>query len=198
MSYRICRQINTRTFQCKSGICKVFMEPCELIKQGHWSWNFGFAVGSSKRQLNDWYNNRNKKSVGKLKNKFTGKEGTTLLLKSFNLCFNMRWNIPPGDLIIVNCESGEPEKQFRVYKKLIRGKGKRNHLDWVIDEENKKFFWYRPPYPDDLIWESAKQNNVRIISAEVPNPLQDCLTSFAYFESFDIVQLNRSTHLPSG
>ncbi len=174
------------------------MEPCELIKQGHWSWNFGFAVGSSKRQLNDWYNNRNKKSVGKLKNKLTGKEGATLLLKSFNLCFNMRWNIPPGDLIIVNCESGEPEKQFRVYKKLIRGEGKRNHPDWVIDEENKKFFWYRPPYPDDLIWESAKQNNVRIISAEVPNPLQDCLTSFAYFESFDIVQLNRSTHLPSG
>jgi len=173
------------------------MEPYEHIKRGHWAWNFGFAVGKSNRQLNDWYTNRNRKSANKLKNNFIGKEGAALLLKSLNLCFNMRWGIPPGDLIIVSCNSGKPEKQFRIYKKFIRGEGKRKHLDWVIDEENKKFFWYRPPYPDDLVWESVKQNNARIISAEVRNPLQDSLTDLAYFQSFDIVELKRNTHLPN-
>ena len=193
MNHRICRHLTTSTFKVNSFTCKVFLEPLYTYKGHHWIWNVGFVVGRSNRQVNDWFRNRKNKRVRKIKGRLVGTEGMSLISKGFKEVLRLRWCIAPGDLIVLDCTSGDPEKQFKAWTRFIRGKGKRNHPDWVIDEENKKFFWYRPPYPGDLLWVSCVQNGERIIPLEVDDPLMSCLGAFEYLQGFSVLPSHQHT-----
>ena len=49
--------------------------------------------------------------------------------------------IPPGDALCLRCESADPDKQFRVWKRwFARHEDKR----WRPEEEFKSFFRYKP------------------------------------------------------
>ena len=85
----------------------------------------------------------------------------------------LRWNVEPGDSITFDCTSGKPEQQFRVFQYW-----RRYHCDWLYDEDKLEFYWTRPPYPDDIIW-----NKAEIIGVTPKNPLEP-IHPGAYFDCF--------------
>ena len=58
MTYRISRKNTSSTFRVGKQLCKVTFVPWYEYRPGYWIWNVGFAVGQSRRQLNDWYYKR--------------------------------------------------------------------------------------------------------------------------------------------
>ena len=48
------RKFTTYKFFVEGQICKIFFQPQKEFEKGFWSWNVGFAIGNSNRQLNDW------------------------------------------------------------------------------------------------------------------------------------------------
>lgn len=147
MSYRVCRHLTTSTFQVGDQICKIFMEPEAEYRPGYWMWNIGFAVGKSKRQLNDWYWRRKNKRRRSLDKHVVGLSGMKTIARGAKELFQtLRWKIEPGDGIKVDCTSKDPESQFRGFHRWIK-----NHPEWVVDYNRKEFYWYRPPYADDPI-----------------------------------------------
>ena len=81
MSYRVRRKFTSSEFFVDGQRCKIFFEPDEEFEPGFWSWNVGFAVGKSSRQLNDWYRRRNNRRARTLQGKFTGRSGVKAILK---------------------------------------------------------------------------------------------------------------------
>lgn len=156
-------------------LCKVFLEPMAQYEEGRWLWNVGYAVGGSKRALNDWYWRRKNKRRRKIENHFHGRSGMKAILRGREEVFRMRWLIPPGDAIILDCTSGHPEKQFRAWCRLCR-----NHPEWVIDPVKRAFYWYRPPYASDPIWK-----NFRIVGVTPEDP-QDNTVGARYFDCFRV------------
>jgi len=146
MSYRVCRKFTCSLFRVGDQLCKVFLEPVEEYRPGYWLWNFGLAVGSSRRQLNDWYHRKQNKRRRSLDAQLTGRGGMKAFSTGVRTMFKLRWALQPGDVLVGDCTSSNPEKQFRSYWYWLR-----RHPEWVIDFEEKKIFWYRPPYPDDPI-----------------------------------------------
>jgi len=146
MSYRVCRHTTTSTFKVNGQICKVFLEPVNQYRPGYWLWNLGFAIGKSERQLNDWYKRKQNKRRRSLDVRLTGQHGMKAFSTGVKTMLKMRWTIQPGDVMVIDCTSNNPEKQFRSYWYWLR-----RHPEWSIDYEEKKIFWYRPPYPDDAI-----------------------------------------------
>jgi len=104
-----------------------------------------------------------------------GKSGMEAIAKGFDTVLLLRWNIAPGDAVVLDCTSADPERQFRAWKRWHR-----HHQDWVIDYQEKKFFWYRPPYPDDELHKLFK-----ILPVTPPNPRMNCQEQ-RYFSCFDI------------
>jgi len=149
MTYRVRRKFTSTTFCIDDQICKIFFSPEREYKNGFWLWKVGFAVGKSKRQLNDWFNDRKNKRALSLHKKITGRTGMKAIRKGFQEVLRLRWIIPPGDCIELDCTSGDPDRQFRAW-----GRWHRYHPEWSINYETKIFYWYRPPYPDDSIWKS--------------------------------------------
>ena len=148
MSYRVCRKTISTTFTVQGQLCKVFMEPVEQYKPTRWLWNVGFAVGRSRRQLNDWYWKRKNRRARSLEKQLVGTSGMRTITRGFNEVLRLRWFIPPGDAIFLDCTSGDPDRQFHAWSRWHR-----YHPEWCIDYDQKKFFWYRPPYPDDAVWD---------------------------------------------
>jgi hypothetical protein len=172
MSYRVCRHLTSSTFKVNNQLCKVFLEPQVEYRPGHWLWNVGFAVGRSKRQLNDWYWKRKNKRRRSLDQKIVGTSGIKTISKGFKEVLKLRWNIEPGDVICLDCTSGNPEKQFKTWMRWAPSK---KHPEWLVDFQEKKFFWYRPPYPDDAIW-----NQFRIQPVVPADPLENTADSRYY------------------
>lgn len=175
MSYRVCRHITTSTFRVNGQICKVFLEPINEYRPGYWLWNLGFAIGKSKRQLNDWYHVKKNKRRRSLDARLTGQHGAKAFLCAARAMFEMRWSLQPGDALVLDCTSSNPEKQFRSYWYWLR-----RHPEWVVNFEKKEIFWYRPPYPDDPI---RQQFLIRPVTPEDPqaNTAED-----RYFDCFRI------------
>lgn len=148
MTYRVRRKFTGSTFRVQGQLCKIFLEPIYEYRPGFWYWNVGFAVGKSRRQLNDWYWNRKNKRWRSLHKKMMGKAGISALYLATEKLLKLRWNIAPGDCLSFQSTSKYPDKQVAAIKRW-----QRHFPDCFIGEENKEFVWHRPPYPDDPIYQ---------------------------------------------
>ena len=175
MTYRISRHLTTSTFTVGNQLCKLFLEPMYAYQPGYWIWNLGYAVGKSPRQLNDWYNRRNNKRKKSIDGRITGTTGMKAFSKGVQNMLRLRWHVEPGDIVMIDCTSGQPEKQFRAYWYWVK-----RHQDWTVDVNEKKIFWYRPPYPDDVI-----RQQFRIHPVVPADPLANTLAE-RYFDCFRV------------
>lgn len=173
MSYRTCRHTTSTTFKVNDQLCKVFLEPYYEFEPGFWMWNVGFAVGKSRRQLNDWYSNRKNRRRRSLFNQMLGNSGMKTIVKGFKEVLILRWKIEPGDGIVLDCTSGNPEQQFRAWSRWHK-----KHPEWAIDSEKKLFYWYRPPYYDDPLREDFD------IIPQLPPNLEANTLGQNYFDCF--------------
>tara|TARA_Y100000015_G_scaffold43093_1_gene52194 strand:- start:943 stop:1563 length:621 start_codon:yes stop_codon:yes gene_type:complete len=162
MTFRVRRKFTSTTFFVDGQLCKVFLEPWGQFRKGFYVWNVGFVIGSSRRQVNDWYRKRKNKRRRSLEKRFIGKSGLKAIAKAFEVLRELRWVIEPGDCVLLDCTSGDPDRQFRAWQRW-----QRRYDDWVIDHERKEFYWHRPPYADDLAWKHFKIHGVI-----PPNPLE--------------------------
>ena len=103
----------------------------------------------------------------------TGKVGLKGVTKFFTEILKLRWLIEPGDVLYCDCTSSKPEQQFKVGHRFVK-----NHPVWTIDYDKKVFFWHRPPYSNDPIWEDHE-----IIGIIPANPLQNTENNL-YFDCF--------------
>ena len=176
------RKFTTYKFFVEGQICKVFFQPQKEFKKGFWIWNVGFAVGKSNRQLNDWYWKRKNKRARSIHRQMTGRKGMKTVTIFFKEILKLRWILEPGDVFYCDCTSFKPEQQFKIGLRFVR-----NHPDWAIDHDKKIFFWHRPPYSDDEIW-----NTHRIIGKMPPNPLLSMGNS-QYVQCFDAFPIDQCT-----
>lgn len=184
MTYRVSRHNRTSTFTVNGQLCKIFLEPIREYRPGFWIWNVGFAVGKSRRQLNDWYWRRNNKRRRSLENKLVGKSGIKAIAKGFQEVLKLRWFVEPGDVIQLDCTSGDPDRQFYAWSRWHK-----YHPEWAINRDERKFFWYRPPYPEDPIRE---QYWIRPV---LPENLLANTSGQNYYSSFRILPKSPCTAL---
>ena len=175
MSYRICRHNTSSTFRVNGQLCKVFLEPMNEYRPGFWLWNVGFAIGKSKRQINDWYRRRKNKRARSLDNQIVGTSGMKAIARGFREVLKLRWTVAPGDVIVLDCTSGDPERQFHAWSRW-----RKHHPEWVVNYSTLEFFWYRPPYPDDPIRQQF------LISPVVPEDPMANTAEQRYFDCFRI------------
>ena len=105
-------------------------------------WLASLAVGKSKRQLNDWMNRRTrKKQVRCLDFNLTDKLTVKLMLQVMKQVHAWCDELNNGDMFVFNCESAEPQKQFRVWGKWL---SKKEHAyTWIPNEELLSFYFYK-------------------------------------------------------
>lgn len=86
-------------------------------------------------------NLRKKKSSRRLVTNLTGKLGVKP--QAIAVLQLRKWikELPPGDVLSLRCESADPDKQFRVWKKWFT---KYEDSRWEIKEEFKSFWFYKP------------------------------------------------------
>jgi hypothetical protein len=102
-----------------------------------------FSRGQSRRQINDWLMRRcRRRRVLQFDQYLTGlggNRGQAIAVRQLCTWLDV---IPEGDMIVFICESAEPERQMRVWKKWIL----RHNADLLpsIDEETKSFYIYKP------------------------------------------------------
>ena len=106
--------------------------------QNNCVWLASLAVGKSKKQINDWLQQRKKRSVNRLSSKLTGKLGPRTQALAIRQVRQWIGELPPGDSLCLRCESALPEKQFQVWKKWFT---KHEDKDWVINDEFKYFLY---------------------------------------------------------
>ena len=105
-------------------------------------WLASLAVGKSKRQLNDWMNRRTrKKQVRCLDFNLTGKLTVKLMLQVMEQVHAWCDELNNGDMFVFNCESAEPQKQFRVWGKWLSRK--EHGYKWVPNKELLSFYFYK-------------------------------------------------------
>jgi len=175
MTYRVCRKRSTTIFKINNQYCKLFLTPLYEYETGYWVWKFGFAVSKSKRQLNDWYRQKKNRRSKALHNQISGQAGMKPIIHGFRNVLLMRWNLEPGDCLFLDCTSKEPEKQFKAWSRWLP-----RHPDWEVDCINKKFWWHRPPYAGDQLY-----NMGRIIPVVPEDPLIP-LVGEQYFSCFRV------------
>ena len=146
MTYRVCRKFTSSTFRVNGQICKVFLEPLSEYRPGFFLWNTGFAIGKSQRQLNDWYWKRKNKRARSINDHMNGSCGIKAIRRGFHEVLRLRWNLSPGDVLVIDSTSAFPDKQYRAFSWW-----RRYHPEWTVNDDSKEFFWHRPPYPDDEI-----------------------------------------------
>ena len=147
MSYRVRRKFTSSKFCINGQLCKIFIDPKKEYKKGFYLWNVGFAVGKSNRQLNDWYKGKKNKRARTLQGKIVGKAGLRTIRKAYEELFKLRWRIEPGDSLLIACTSGKPDAQFHAFWRYLS-----RHSDILVEYETKSYYWYRPPFPDDVVW----------------------------------------------
>ena len=162
MTYRIRRKFTSSTFRVDGQLCKVFLDPLYINVNGGVLWNVGFAVGKSRRQLNDWYFERRNKRARSVKDHMNGKSGMKCIIKFMDEVRRLRWHIEPGDGLVMTCTSKYPDKQFRAWSRWIR-----MYSDFGCDPQQREVYWFRPPYLNDPLWDSY-----RIIPQTPANPLE--------------------------
>ena len=103
-------------------------------------WQVSLAISKSRRQINDWLNRRKNTRVRRLNSFLTGKIG--IRSHAIGIYQLRKWmeELPEGHSISFRCESSEPDKQFKVWKKWFE---KKENKGWDIHEELKSFFYYK-------------------------------------------------------
>ena len=105
-------------------------------------WLASLAVGKSKRQLNDWMSRKTKrKRVIQLDSNLTGKLNVKLMLQVMEQVHAWCDELTNGDMFVFNCESAEPQKQFRVWGKWLSRK--EHGYTWVPNKELLSFYFYK-------------------------------------------------------
>lgn len=186
MTYRIRRKFISSTFTVEGHLCKIFLEPIREYAPGFYLWNTGFAIGKSRRQLNDWYWRRNNRRRRSLDNHFNGRAGIKAIRQGFEEVLRLRWALAPGDALVIDSTSGDPDKQYRAFSRW-----RRYHPEWTVDEIRQEFFWYRPPYIDDPIREDFE-----IIGITPDDPLANTMPD-RYYDCFLIRPKDPNIQLPS-
>ena len=139
MTYRPRRRMLTSTIKVGKNVCKVFIIPCHKLSNGSVVWKVGFGVGRSRRHINDWYNVKQNRRQRSLHRQMTGTEGFKTIPRGFNEVLRLRWLIPAGDTVFIDCTSADPEKQWKTFSRWRRW-----HPDWFVNEHLKEFYWTRP------------------------------------------------------
>jgi len=145
MTYRPRRRLLTSTITVGKHICKVFLEPWQSSASGGVLWRVGFAVGKSRRQINDWYHGKRNRRYRRLNRIMTGTEGFKTIPRGFNEVLRLRWLIPAGDTIFIDCTSADPEKQWKTFSRWRRW-----HPDWYVSTNLREFYWTKP------LWQSEQ------------------------------------------
>ena len=105
-------------------------------------WLASLAVGKSKRQLNDWMSRKTKrKRVIQLDSNLTGKLNVKLMLRVMEQVHDWCDELTNGDMFVFNCESAEPQKQFRVWSKWLSRK--EHGYKWIANKELLSFYFYK-------------------------------------------------------
>jgi hypothetical protein len=105
-------------------------------------WLASLAVGKSKRQLNDWMSRRTRtRRVNRMDSNLTGKLTVKLMLQVMEQVHIWCDELVKGDMFVFNCESAEPQKQFRVWGKWL-SKKERGYT-WVSNKELLSFYFYK-------------------------------------------------------
>jgi hypothetical protein len=173
MTQRVRRKFTSSTFCVDGYICKVFIEPVEKYTSNFYIWSAGFAIGKSKRQINDWYKRRKNKRARSLEGKISGKRGIKIIRKGFQEILKMRWLIEPGDALSGVCRSAKTEKEFNAFYRWAK-----KHPEIIINYLNKEFIWYRPPFPNDPV-----RKHFKIIPLTPSNKLIST-TGSSYYDCF--------------
>jgi hypothetical protein len=138
MSLRLRRNKKIKTIALPQGmVLKLRLIPW-MRTQNNCVWLASLAVGKSKKQINDWLQQRKKRSVNRLSSKLTGKLGPRTQALAIRQVRQWIGELPPGDSLCLRCESALPEKQFQVWKKWFT---KHEDKDWVINDEFKYFLY---------------------------------------------------------
>ncbi len=145
MNYRPRRRRLTSTIRVGKHICKVFIDPWQWVSDGTVVWKVGFAVGRSRRQINDWYYIRRNRRSRSLHKRMTGTEGFATIPRGFYEVLRLRWQIPAGDTIFIDCTSANPDKQYKTFSRWRRW-----HPDWYVSSDLKEFYWTKP------LWQSEQ------------------------------------------
>jgi hypothetical protein len=187
MTYRLRRKFTSTTFDVDGYIGKLFFEPFYEFETGYCLWNVGLAVGKSKRQLNDWYRNRHNKRRRSLRNQLTGPGTFKIWTTALKHLLRMRWEcLEPGDGMVLDCTSRDPDRQFKVYTHWLR-----HHQDFVVNFDRREFYWFRPPYHFDPLWEIFE------IRGLVPDDPTLAAVGEHYYECFRVRSLDSGIDLSS-
>lgn len=141
MSYRVKRRKITQSIKInQKQFIKLRLIPWVRTMNGC-VWLASMAVCRSKRQANDWMQERKNQRTRQLKLNLTGKEANRL--QAIGVRILRQWTnlIPAGDSLAFRCDSAKKEKQFRVWKKWFQ---KHENSNWIIKEDIKTFFYYKP------------------------------------------------------
>jgi hypothetical protein len=106
-------------------------------------WMASLAAGKSRRQINDWLLRRTRrKRVQQFDRQLTGLGGTQASSIALRQVYVWLTKIPPGDMIMFNCESAKAEKQMKAWQKWIN----RHNPDLLfdVDHSTKSFYIYKP------------------------------------------------------
>lgn len=140
---RVKRKKLVQTFIEKNGVITVTrLLPWMRIGKNY-AWIVSLAVGKSRRQINDWLMRRcRRRRVLQFDQHLTGlggNRGQAIAIRQLCTWLDV---IPEGDMLVFICESAEPERQMKVWKKWIL----RHNPDLLpsIDEETKSFYIYKP------------------------------------------------------
>ncbi len=113
--------------------------PWMRTKNGY-IWQASFAIAKSNRQLNDWSRKKLNKRANKLRLSLTGKAGVKTHVIAIRQIRDWMKQIPIGDSIAIRCTSSVSDKQFKICKKWFL---KHESKEWIINDKNKAFFFYR-------------------------------------------------------
>ena len=141
MSYRIKKRKKIFTKKLGAGY-QVVLRLFPLIRtQKGCVWLVGMAVAKSRRQINDWLNQRKNGRVRRLASSLTGKCANKAHAVGIYKLREWIEELPPGHSISFRCESANPEKQYRVWTKWF---AKNETVNWEFSEEHRSFFYYKP------------------------------------------------------
>jgi hypothetical protein len=105
-------------------------------------WLASLAVSKSKKQINDWMNRRTRtKQVKRLDSNLTGRLTVKLMLQVMEQVHIWCDELNNGDMFVFNCESAEPQKQFRVWGKWLSRKER--GYTWTPNNELLSFYFYK-------------------------------------------------------
>lgn len=126
----------------KNGEWAVFSVRPWIKVDSTFVWLICIAVSKSKRQLNDWLNQRKNKRVYSLSRNMTGKSGPQPLFWAFKQMLIIEQRLPVMDGLWFWFDAVEKDKQRRVYMKWFDRYASPN---WKYLKETDSFYFFKSP-----------------------------------------------------